>query len=295
VIRFVIFSVKRAWQGFWRNAAMSIAATATMTMMLLLLAGFWILQAGLSATLEFVEQKVEVVADVRGTASMDQVNGLADEIRAMPEVAAVVYVTPADALARFQNRLREQGRPDLTKYLDGNPLQGSLEVKLRDAAIFGSVVEVLRNRTEVVSGVKEIQKLVDEVLTITGILRTAGIVILGAIGLTVLFIVINTIRLAVVARSDEIEIMRLVGASDGFIRWPFVLEGAFVGLFGAAITLGLLALVQPALGDAMLDVFEVLPTDFGTLGRDVAILVLATGLGLGAFGSWLSVRSYLIR
>jgi cell division transport system permease protein len=295
VIRFVLFTVKRAWQGFWRNAVMSIAATATMTMMLLLLAGFWILQTGLSATLTAVEQKVEVVADVRGSASLDQVNALADEIRAMPEVAAVEYVDPAAALARFQARLREQGRPDLTKYLDSNPLQGSLEVKLRDASVFGSVVDVLRTRTEVVSGVKEIQKLVDEVLAITGILRTAGIVILGAIGLTVLFIVINTIRLAVVARSDEIEIMRLVGASDGFIRWPFVLEGALVGLFGAAITLGLLGLIQPALGDAMLDVFEVLPGDFGTLGRDLAILVACTGLGLGALGSWLSVRSYLIR
>jgi cell division transport system permease protein len=295
LIRFVLFTVKRAWQGFWRNAVMSIAATATMTMMLLLLAGFWILQTGLSATLTAVEQKVEVVADVRGSASLDQVNALADEIRAMPEVAAVEYVDPAAALARFQARLREQGRPDLTKYLDSNPLQGSLEVKLRDASVFGSVVDVLRTRTEVVSGVKEIQKLVDEVLAITGILRTAGIVILGAIGLTVLFIVINTIRLAVVARSDEIEIMRLVGASDGFIRWPFVLEGALVGLFGAAITLGLLGLIQPALGDAMLDVFEVLPGDFGTLGRDLAILVACTGLGLGALGSWLSVRSYLIR
>jgi cell division transport system permease protein len=295
VIRFVLFTVRRAWQGFWRNAVMSVAATATMTMMLLLLAGFWILQAGLSATLTVVEQKVEVVADVRGTASLDQVNALADEIRAMPEVAAVTYVTPADALERFRARLREQGRPDLTKYLDRNPLQGSLEVKLRDAAVFGAVVDVLRGRTEVVSGVKEIQKLVDEVLTITGILRTAGIVILGAIGLTVLFIVINTIRLAVVARSDEIEIMRLVGASDGFIRWPFVLEGALVGLFGAAITLGVLALIQPALGDAMVDVFEVLPADFGTLARDLAVLVVCTGLGLGALGSWLSVRSYLIR
>ena len=295
MIRFVLFTVRRAWQGFWRNAVMSVAATATMTMMLLLLAGFWILQAGLSATLTVVEQKVEVVADVRGTASLDQVNALADEIRAMPEVAEVIYVTPTDALERFRARLREQGRPDLTKYLDRNPLQGSLEVKLRDASIFGSVVDVLRGRTEVVSGVKEIQKLVDEVLTITGVLRTAGIVILGAIALTVLFIVINTIRLAVVARSDEIEIMRLVGASDGFIRWPFVLEGALVGLFGAAITLGILALIQPALGDAMLDVFEVLPADFSTLARDLAVLVLCTGLGLGALGSWLSVRSYLIR
>ena len=73
MIGFVTFSVKRAWQGFWRNAVMSFAATATMVMMLLLLAGFWIVQAGLTATLQFVEQKVEVVADVHTNASPLQV------------------------------------------------------------------------------------------------------------------------------------------------------------------------------------------------------------------------------
>ncbi|MBM4408395.1 MAG: ABC transporter permease [Chloroflexi bacterium] len=295
MIGFIAFSVRRAWQGFWRNAVMSFAATATMILMLLLLSGFWVLQSGLNATLQFVEQKVEVVADVRGSASLDQVNALAAEVRALPEVASVEFVDPEAALARFRARLAEQGREDITQYLDRNPLQGSLEVKLRDAAVFGTVVDVLRNRTDVVSGVKEIQKLVDDVLAITGVLRTAGVIVILLVGLTVLFIIVNTIRLAVVARAEEIEIMRLVGASDGFIRWPFVFEGALVGLIGAGVTLGLLALVAPSLGRLMFDVFTVLPLEFGTLARDLAILVLGAGLGLGVFGSWVSVRSYLIR
>ena len=89
--------------------------------------------------------------------------------------------------------------------------------------------------------------------------------------------------------------MRLVGASDAFIRWPFVFEGALVGLIGAAVTLGLLVLVAPSLGRFMYDVFTVLPLEFGTLARDLSILVLGAGLGLGVFGSWVSVRTYLIR
>lgn len=295
MIGFIVFSIRRAWQGFWRNAVMSFAATATMILMLLLLSGFWVLQSGLNATLQFVEQKVEVVADVSPSASLDQVNALAAEIRALPEVASVEYVDPDTALKRFRARLEEQGRQDITQYLDRNPLQGSLEVKLRDAAVFGTVMDVLRGRTEVVSGVKEIQKLVDDVLSITGILRTAGLVVILLVGLTVLFIIVNTIRLAVVARSEEIEIMRLVGASDAFIRWPFVFEGALVGLIGAAVTLGLLVVVAPTLGRFMYDVFTVLPLEFGTLARDLAILVFGAGLGLGVFGSWVSVRSYLIR
>ena len=114
-------------------------------------------------------------------------------------------------------------------------------------------------------------------------------------GLTVLFIIVNTIRLAVVARSEEIEIMRLVGASDAFIRWPFIFEGAMVGLLGALVTLGLLGLAGPPLGEFMFDFFRVLPLQFGSLATQLVGLVAAAGIGLGVFGSWISVRSYLIR
>ena len=274
---------------------MSIAATATMVLMLLLLSGFWIIQTGLAAGLEFVEQKVEVVADVSPSASLDQINALAAQVRTLPEVASVEYVDPDEALRRFRLQLVAQNREDLTRYLDKNPLRGSIEVKLKDPRVFGSVVDVLRANTQVVSGVKEIQKLVEEVLTVTSILRTGGFVLLALVGLTVLFIIVNTIRLAVVARSEEIEIMRLVGASDAFIRWPFIFEGAMVGLLGALVTLGLLGLAGPPLGEFMFDFFRVLPLQFGSLATQLVALVAAAGIGLGVFGSWISVRSYLIR
>ena len=111
------------------------------------------------------------------------------------------------------------------------------------------------------------------VKTVTDILRTAGSVILVVIGVIVLFIIVNTIRLAVVARAEEIEIMRLVGASDAFIRWPFVFEGAMVGLLGAAITLGGLYLLADPIGSFMVDFFRVLPLSFGSLARDLVLIV----------------------
>jgi cell division transport system permease protein len=294
VISFVVFSMKRAWQGFWRNAVMSLAATATMVLMLLLLAGFWIIQTGLLAGLEFTEQKVEVVADLQDNIIDSQVTDLTQRVKELPEVATVTYVSRDAALERFRERLKEQGQEDLTRFLDSNPLHASLEVKLRDQHVFGDVVSMLRQES-IVASVKEQQKLVDQVLTVTNILRTAGTVVLLVVGVIALFIIVNTIRLAVVARAEEIEIMRLVGASDAFIRWPFVFEGAFVGLLGAVITLGVLAAVADPVSGFMVDFFRVLPLQFGSLSRDLIVLILGSGIGLGILGSWVSVRTYLIR
>ena len=295
MLSFIAFSLKRAWQGFWRNAVMSIAATATMVLMLVLLSAFFVVLSGLDAGLQFVEQKVEVVAELRDDAPDLKIAQLRQDVAALPEVASVEYIDKPTALAQFKQRMVEQGREDLTQFLDSNPLPATLNIKLKDPHQFGTVVATLRARTDVVGTVEEVQSLVDRVLTVTNLLRTGGLILLGLVGLTVLFIIVNTIRLAVVARAEEIEIMRLVGASDAFIRWPFIFEGALVGLLGALITLVLLALGAAPLGNLMTRFFEILPLEFGSLSRNLAVLVLATGIGLGTVGSWVSVRSYLLK
>jgi len=294
LISFILFSLGRAWQGFWRNAVMSLAATATMVLMLLLLAGFWIIQTGLLAGLQFTEQKVEVVGYLQPNAQDNQIQALQAQLEAMPEVAAVTYVDRDKALELFRASMAAQGREDLTRYLDSNPLYASLEVKLVDPTDVRAVGDAMRS-DPIIRNVINIEDLVDRVLTVTSILRTAGTVVLIVVGIIVLFIIINTIRLAVVARAEEIEIMRLVGASDAFIRWPFVFEGAFVGLLGALLALGVLAAVADPINGFMVEFFRVLPLQFGSLARDLVALVLGAGVGLGVLGSWLSVRTYLIR
>jgi len=294
VIAFVLFSMGRAWQGFWRNALMSLAATLTMVLMLLLLAGFFILQNVLLASLSFVEQKVEVVAYVETTATAEQVDDLVVRIGAMRETASVEFISREVALDRFREAQLAQGREDLSKYLESNPLYASVNVKLVSPRDLDVVVAAL-DEDPIVRNVLNIEALVDRVTTVTGVVRTGGVAMVLVVGVIVLFIIVNTIRLAVVARAEEIEIMRLVGASDAFIRWPFVFEGAFVGLLGALVTLGLLALAADPLSQAMVGFFNVLPLQLGSLGRDTALIVLATGLGLGILGSWVSVRTYLIR
>src|SRR6266550_7569670 len=142
---FLYFSVGRAWQGFWRNAVMSLAATATMVLMLLLLAGFWIIQTGLLAGLQFTEQKVEVVAYLQPNATGTQVAALQSTVEAMPQVAGATVVTREEALSRFQESMKAQGREDLTQYLDSNPLFASIEVKLVDPSAVRVVGDAMRN------------------------------------------------------------------------------------------------------------------------------------------------------
>ncbi|HEX5014067.1 MAG TPA: permease-like cell division protein FtsX [Candidatus Limnocylindrales bacterium] len=297
MISFVVFSLRRAWQGFWRNAIMSLAATATMVLMLLLLSGFWILQTGLQASLDYTESKVEVVANLKDNVKDSEVSPILMELRSMPEVKGVTFITEDEALERWRARLAEQGEEDLTRYLDVNPLHASLEVQLVKADAYEDVVSELRATrwSGVVDEVKEQQQLAESVVTVTNVLSTAGTVILVVIAFIVLFIIVNTIRLAVFARAEEIEIMRLVGASDAFIRWPFVFEGAMVGLLGAALTLAFLYVAADPIGNFMVGFFQVLPLSFGSLAQQLVIIVGGAGLGLGVLGSWVSVRTYLIR
>ena len=273
---------------------MSLAATGTMVLMLLLLAGFWIVQTGLAAGLEFIEQKVQVVADLDDDLTPDRLSALIERVEAMPEVATVTHVSRDEALQRFREARAAQGEEDLTPYLETNPLRASLEITLHDAGRFGQVLDRLRAEPDV-TRVKDIADLVDRVLTVTSVLRTGGVVVLAVIGLIALFIIVNTIRLAVVARAEEIEIMRLVGASDAFIRWPFIFEGALVGLLGAVITMGLLFGASEPIARFMFDFFRVLPLRVESMARDVGLLVVITGVGLGVVGSWMSVRTYLAR
>jgi len=294
MVSFLLFSIKRAWQGFWRNAAMSLAATATMMLMLLLLASFWIVQAGFLASLSYVEDKVGVVADLKDAATQAELDDVQARLLAMPEVRSVEYVSKDEALRRYRDARVAQGQQDLTSYLPDNPLPASLEVKLRRPDDYKTIATFL-GAESIVDKVQNIQDTTDRLVSLTGFLRTFGVLLLAVIGAIVLFIVINTIRLAVLGRAEEIEVMRLVGASDAFIRWPFVFEGALVGLFGAFLTLGVLVGAAEPLSRFMVGFFQILPISVGSISRDVTILVVGAGTGLGVVGAWVSVRTYLIR
>jgi len=296
VIRFVGFSLRRAFQGLWRNRVMTIAAVGTMVLMLILLSSLLIVVSGMEAGLNYIESKVEIRAELAEGLTQDRVDQLERQVGAIPEVSSVTYISKEQALEEFRQQRIQAGEDDLTQYVGFNPFPAQLSIRLVDPKQFSDVVAALNAAPGVVTGIIQQQSNVDRLISVTGVLRVVGLAILGLVGLTVLLIIVNTIRMALMSRSDEIEIMRLVGASDAFIRWPFIFEGVLVGLIGAGVTLGLLLAASAPISQLATAIAGQVPVGFSeTLSAQITGLVLAAGIGLGGIGAWLSVRTYLRR
>ena len=291
-LRFVGFTIVRAWQGFWRNAMMSLAATATVVLMLVLLAALFIVISGLNAGLAFIESKVAVTAQLEDGTSGGERAELTDEILAMPGVASVEYVSPLDAMERLREAYEATGRKLDLGDSANIKLFASLEINLTDPDASSAVVDALSDHEHVERIITK-QAEYDTLLGIINVIRTVGIVAVGLVALTVLFMIINTIRIAVYSRANEIEIMRLVGASDSFIRWPFILEGILCGLIGAVVTVILVTAVWDPIQPAMVNLFQMPTAVSSQFLATISVLLFAVGLGVGALGSWISVRSYL--
>ncbi len=294
MIHLVSFSIRQALEGLWRNRVMSLAATVTMVMMLVLLSSLVIVLSGMQAGLSFVESKVEVRAELAEGVAQDRVDSLTAQLRALPEVSDVIFVSKEQALLEFTQQRIADGQPNLTDYI-ANPFPNALSIKLRDPRQSAQVMGVLDDqRGPVVANVIDKQSDIDKLVSVTATLRTIGVAVLGLVGLTVLLIVVNSIRMAVMSRAQEIEIMRLVGASDQFVRWPFIVEGLLVGLLGAMVTLTLLLLASGPISEVAKIIAGQVPVGFSqSLTFQVTSMVLLAGLGLGGIGAWISVRTYL--
>ncbi len=286
-----------AAQGFWRNPVMSIASTFTIGLMLLLFAFFLATDRGLQAAVGVLESKVEVAIFLEDKARVSDVLALRARIEADPAVSRVDYVTKTQAMARLVDIAAR--RPDIQLVdTSSNPLQDSLEIKLAHAQDAPRIAGSLRDEVGkgVVSDVVDNPQVVDKLLTITRVLSIGGIAVLAMMLIVALFVIVNTIRIAVHARRDEIEIMKLVGATDWFVRWPFILEGMLVGALGAvAATVVVLIAAGPVMG-AMVNFIEILPLSFGTtFVWQLVGSVFALALAVGGGGAMLSVRAHLAK
>jgi cell division transport system permease protein len=296
-VRRLEYVATTAAQGFWRNPVMSIASTFTIGLMLLLFAFFLATDRGLQAAVNVLESKVELAIFLEDNARVSDVLALRARIEADPAVSRVDYVTKDQAMARLVDIAAR--RPDI-QIVDtsSNPLQDSFEIKLAHAQDAPRVAASLREEVGkgIVSDVVDNPQVVDKLLTITRVLSFGGVAVLAMMLIVALFVIVNTIRIAVHARRDEIEIMKLVGATDWFVRWPFILEGMLVGALGAvAATIVVLIAAGPVMG-AMVSFIEILPLSFGTtFVWQLVASVFALALAVGGGGAMLSVRTHLAK
>jgi cell division transport system permease protein len=293
----VTYVLVAAAQGFSRNPFMSLASSLTVALMLLLFAFFFATDRGLQAAVAILESKVELQLFVEDDAKVSDILALKARIEADPAVARVDYVTKDEAWARLQ-AIAER-RPDVAaEKVEPNPLPASLEIKLARAQESARVGADLREEIGkgVVYDVVDNPSVVDKLLTVTRVLSLGGVAILSMMLFVALFVIVNTIRIAVHARRDEIEIMKLVGASDWFVRWPFILEGMLVGTLGAVASLAVLVAASGPVSAALLAFLDILPVSLGpTFLAEVAAFVFGMALLVGGGGATWAVRSHLAK
>src|SRR2546428_496987 len=293
----VSYVLSAAWQGFWRNPVMSLASTFTVGLMLLLFAFFLATDRGLQATVGVLESKVELALFLEDDAKVSDVLALRAQIEADPAVSHVDYITRDQAMARLVDIASRQ--PDIQIVdISSNPLPASLEIKLQNAQDARRIGATLRQEIGkgVVYEVVDNPSVVDKLLTITRVLSFGGVAVLAMMLVVALFVIVNTIRIAVHARRDEIEIMKLVGATDWFVRWPFILEGMFVGALGAMAALTVVVLAAGPVTNALVGFLEIVPLSFGSAFLwQLVGSVFALALAVGGGGAMLSVRAHLAK
>lgn len=296
-MRRISYIVGAAWEGFWRNPVMSIASTLTVSLMLLLFAFFIVTDRGLQAAVTVLESKVELVLYLEDTAKPSDILALKARIEKDPAVTRVDYVTKEQALARLREIAARKKDFDLAD-VDTNPLDASLEIKMASAQETSRLAASLKDEVGrgVVADLVDNPTVVEKLLTITRVLSIGGIAVLGMMLFVALFVIVNTIRIAVHGRRDEIEIMKLVGATDWFVRWPFILEGMLVGALGATVSLAIIIAGAGPVTTAMIGFLDILPVSLGP--NFIAQLVLGVfgfALLVGAGGASISVRTHLAK
>lgn len=293
-IRNFSYFIGQAFTGIWRNGFMSLAAITTVAICLTVLAAVLLLAVNLQFMAAFVEDQVEVVAYFDEELDRAWHASVLDRVRAIEGVAGVTYVSREQALQRLKEQFGEQSY--LLEGLDDpetNPLRDSLEISPRSADIAHDVAA----RVAAVNGIADVthrQDVVDRLLSITGLIRSIGLALVALLSVATIFVIANTIRLTVFARRDEIAVMKLVGATDGFIRWPFLIEGCLIGLFGAALASVAAWVGYEQLAGNLSRSLPFLPILPGTpLLYNLGQLLLVSGVVIGAIGSSLSVRRFL--
>jgi cell division transport system permease protein len=291
------FFVKEAFRALSRSAAPSLAALLTILLTALVLGVFIPVVQATTGTANEVRSRVVVDVFLKNGSTKQQIEDTRGALLTSPNVKKVAFISKAEALAKERRRNKEA-----YELLGTNPLPDSFRVTPEDPGQVGAIVDRLAprdrggQRKPALASVDEVrnrEEETDKILNATSLVKgvTAGLAIL--LVLCSVALVANTIRLSIYSRRREVEVMKLVGATNWFIRWPFMIEGVVVGLFAGILAILLLTIAKETVVDPLADRFALLAApdtiDFPVL----AVLLLVSCVLVSAIGSGLTLRRFL--
>lgn len=294
---------KSGFRNTFRNAWLSTAATAIMAVTLLIMTFFAFSIFFVRSQLNEVQQKIDLTVFISDDAKDEQIKALQNKVLQTGGVESVEFVSKADALKRLENSSEEGKKLAKSATEIGNPLPASLEVKLEKLDDIGGINKQIRELPEAVivtetsydSRDDNRKGVIENVIKISNGVTRVGAILSIVFLVIALLIIFNTIRMAIFTRREEIEIMKLVGATKWFIRGPFIVEGSMYGVFGATIATIALIPIGRVAGQFLVDKFNAgqAMAYFGTNFWLVVLCIYALGIFIGAVSSWLAISRHL--
>ncbi|WP_257350289.1 permease-like cell division protein FtsX [Pseudalkalibacillus decolorationis] len=286
--------IKEGFKSLGRNGWMSFASISAVTVTLLLVGVFLVLLLNINAIASQIEDDVEIRVYLEKTSEEPQHQELQQQLEGIEEVSSVKYVPKEEGLQELIDSLGDEGKV-FQSLEDENPLPDAFAVKTerpQDTPLVADEIETL----DYVSEVRYGQGTVERLFKITDTARNVGLVLIVGLLFTAMFLIANTIKITIVSRGTEIEIMKLVGATNGFIRWPFFVEGILLGVLGSLIPIGILIFAYQFIYEAVsmnlnTILFQLLPVY--PLMFQLAGLLVIIGAFIGVWGSMTSVRKFL--
>ena len=294
-LRSIQYVLQQSFRGIWRNKGMSIASISSVAASLTILGLIMILVLNMShlaglAQSQFDSVQAYLIEDLEPA----DIELLGQRIAGISGVAYVHYESRESALASMKERWGQQGY--LLDTLEENPLPNSYIVHVGHISESDHLVEQLNDMAEI-DEVKYYRDIIDNLIRVSDLIRSVGLLVIVILVFIATFIISNTIKLTINARKREINIMKYVGATNWFVRWPFMIEGTLLGFIGACIALTLVYFGYQTVFDMITTRFFVIFSAYLLTVEEMmsrtAIMFMVLGAGVGALGSIISLRRYL--
>lgn len=291
-IRTFEYFIREAFSSLRRNSLMSIASVSTVALSLLILGMFLVMVLNLNHIASTLETQVQISVYMEDGLSDREMREIGTRITKLPGVTEVMFTNKEEALAKFKERLGEQ-QSLLTALGDTNPLPNSFEVKVDKPEYVKQVAQSI-SQLKGIENAKYGQEVIEQLFMLTKAIRIFGLILIVFLALAALFIISNTIRITVFARRKEIGIMKYVGATDWFIRFPFMIEGMILGFSGALCAVLILSQTYSTITEKVYESLAFLPlipkSPFLT---HISIVLLVVGTAIGALGSTISLKRFM--